>query len=236
MARQIHVQIVTSAFRSMGPTWASLPLLHVSVSDRRIATGTRHSPRSGDLRAHPEKYRGPDGSRALHGDGPNDEAPRLPGGIPAILDAAPGNQQGVVQPVYPADRPITCRKCWARRSGQRQSQRAPVAADIPEAGHAGGADPRIFVAAANARGLYFCAQTTKTLSADLKTENYPLPVWREPRLFVLRDAWPPWGWPLSLRINWREYFRSAQSFEPPSRLARSINAGPHEELKTASEY
>ncbi len=32
MARQIHVQIVTSAFRSMGPTWASLPLLHVSVS------------------------------------------------------------------------------------------------------------------------------------------------------------------------------------------------------------
>jgi MoaA/NifB/PqqE/SkfB family radical SAM enzyme len=32
MARGIHVQIVTSAFRSMGPTWASLPLLHVSVS------------------------------------------------------------------------------------------------------------------------------------------------------------------------------------------------------------
>jgi MoaA/NifB/PqqE/SkfB family radical SAM enzyme len=32
MARQIHVQIVTSAFRSLGPTWPSLPLLHVSVS------------------------------------------------------------------------------------------------------------------------------------------------------------------------------------------------------------
>jgi MoaA/NifB/PqqE/SkfB family radical SAM enzyme len=32
MSRGIHVQIVTSAFRSMGPTWASLPLLHVSVS------------------------------------------------------------------------------------------------------------------------------------------------------------------------------------------------------------
>jgi MoaA/NifB/PqqE/SkfB family radical SAM enzyme len=32
IARQIHVQIVTSAFRAMGPTWASLPLLHVSVS------------------------------------------------------------------------------------------------------------------------------------------------------------------------------------------------------------
>jgi len=32
MARKIHVQIVTSAFRTMGPTWPSLPLLHVSVS------------------------------------------------------------------------------------------------------------------------------------------------------------------------------------------------------------
>jgi len=32
MARGIHVQIVTSAFRTMGPTWASMPLLHVVVS------------------------------------------------------------------------------------------------------------------------------------------------------------------------------------------------------------
>jgi sulfatase maturation enzyme AslB (radical SAM superfamily) len=32
LARGIHVQIVTSAFRTMGPTWASLPHLHVVVS------------------------------------------------------------------------------------------------------------------------------------------------------------------------------------------------------------
>lgn len=32
MERGIHVQVVTSAFRTMGPTWASLPLLHVVVS------------------------------------------------------------------------------------------------------------------------------------------------------------------------------------------------------------
>ena len=32
LARGIHVQIVTSAYRSMGPTWASLPRLHVVVS------------------------------------------------------------------------------------------------------------------------------------------------------------------------------------------------------------
>jgi sulfatase maturation enzyme AslB (radical SAM superfamily) len=32
MARGIHVQIVTSAFRAMSPTWASMPLLHVAVS------------------------------------------------------------------------------------------------------------------------------------------------------------------------------------------------------------
>ena len=32
LARGIHVQIVTSAFRTMGPTWASLPRLHVVVS------------------------------------------------------------------------------------------------------------------------------------------------------------------------------------------------------------
>ena len=32
LARGIHVQIVTSAFRSMGPTWANLPNLHVVVS------------------------------------------------------------------------------------------------------------------------------------------------------------------------------------------------------------
>jgi sulfatase maturation enzyme AslB (radical SAM superfamily) len=32
LARGIHVQIVTSAFRPMGPTWASLPHLHVVVS------------------------------------------------------------------------------------------------------------------------------------------------------------------------------------------------------------
>ena len=32
MARGIHVQIVTSAFRAMSSTWASLPLLHVVVS------------------------------------------------------------------------------------------------------------------------------------------------------------------------------------------------------------
>ena len=32
LARGVHVQIVTSAFRTMGPTWASLPSLHVVVS------------------------------------------------------------------------------------------------------------------------------------------------------------------------------------------------------------
>ena len=32
LARGIHVQIVTSAVRTMGPMWASLPLLHVVVS------------------------------------------------------------------------------------------------------------------------------------------------------------------------------------------------------------
>ena len=32
LARGIHVQIVTSAFRTMGPTWASLPHLHLVVS------------------------------------------------------------------------------------------------------------------------------------------------------------------------------------------------------------
>ncbi len=32
LARGIHVQIVTSAFRTMGPTWASLQRLHVVVS------------------------------------------------------------------------------------------------------------------------------------------------------------------------------------------------------------
>jgi MoaA/NifB/PqqE/SkfB family radical SAM enzyme len=32
LARGTHVQIVTSAFRTMGPTWASLPHLHVVVS------------------------------------------------------------------------------------------------------------------------------------------------------------------------------------------------------------
>jgi MoaA/NifB/PqqE/SkfB family radical SAM enzyme len=32
LARGIHVQIVTSAFRTMGPTWANLPRLHVVVS------------------------------------------------------------------------------------------------------------------------------------------------------------------------------------------------------------
>lgn len=32
IARGIHVQIVTSAFRTMGPAWASLPLLNVVVS------------------------------------------------------------------------------------------------------------------------------------------------------------------------------------------------------------
>jgi len=32
LARGMHVQIVTSAFRTMGPTWASLERLHVVVS------------------------------------------------------------------------------------------------------------------------------------------------------------------------------------------------------------
>jgi sulfatase maturation enzyme AslB (radical SAM superfamily) len=48
LARGIHVQIVTSAFRSMGSTWASLERLHVAVSidglqpehDRRRAPAT----------------------------------------------------------------------------------------------------------------------------------------------------------------------------------------------------
>jgi sulfatase maturation enzyme AslB (radical SAM superfamily) len=32
LQRKIHVQIVTSAFRAMNPTWASLSLLHIAVS------------------------------------------------------------------------------------------------------------------------------------------------------------------------------------------------------------
>src|SRR5260221_14114092 len=49
LARGIHVQIVTSAFRTMGPTWASLARLHVVVSIDGLQ-------REHDLRRAPATY------------------------------------------------------------------------------------------------------------------------------------------------------------------------------------
>src|SRR5882724_3575775 len=47
LERGLHVQIVTSAFRTMGPTWASLPRLHIVVSmacNRNMMSGERREP------------------------------------------------------------------------------------------------------------------------------------------------------------------------------------------------
>ena len=49
LARGIHVQIVTSAFRTMGPSWASLPHLHVVVSVDGL-------PQEHDVRRAPATY------------------------------------------------------------------------------------------------------------------------------------------------------------------------------------
>ncbi len=77
LARGIHVQIVTSAFRTMGPTWANLPRLHVVVSVDGL---------------QPE--------HELHSHRSNDEAARILGRIPGILDATPRDQEGMVQPFH----------------------------------------------------------------------------------------------------------------------------------------
>ena len=100
LARGIHVQIVTSAFRTMGPTWASLPRLHVVVSIDGLQP--EH-----DVRRAPATYDrilknivGTEDHDSLHGHRSNDEATRILGRIPGILDATPGDQEGMVQPVH----------------------------------------------------------------------------------------------------------------------------------------
>src|ERR1700693_955828 len=49
LERGTHVQIVTSAFRTMGPTWASLERLHVVVSIDGLK-------QENDIRRHPATY------------------------------------------------------------------------------------------------------------------------------------------------------------------------------------
>jgi sulfatase maturation enzyme AslB (radical SAM superfamily) len=50
LARGIHVQIVTSAFRTMGPTWARLPHLHlvVSIDGLQLEHDVRRAPATYD--------------------------------------------------------------------------------------------------------------------------------------------------------------------------------------------
>ena len=101
-ARGIHVQVVTSAFRTLGAGWAGMPLLHVVVSIDGLQP--EH-----DVRRAPATYErilkniaGQSVTDALHGYGADDEAARLSGGVSGILDAAAGDQEGVVQFVYAA--------------------------------------------------------------------------------------------------------------------------------------
>ncbi len=110
-ARGIHVQVVTSAFRTLGAGWADMPLLHVAVSIDGLQP--EH-----DVRRAPATYErilknivGQSVTFALHGDGTDDEAPRLSGGVFGILDAAAGDQEGVVQFVHAAGWAMICRRC-----------------------------------------------------------------------------------------------------------------------------
>ena len=56
LARGIHVQVVTSAFRSLASGWAAMPRQHRGFH-RRIAAGARFAARARNLRAHPSEHR-----------------------------------------------------------------------------------------------------------------------------------------------------------------------------------
>ena len=72
LARGVSVQIVTSAFRSLPSGWAVLRRLNVVVSIDGLQ----------------QEHRETEGHDPLHNHRPDDEAARLPEGVPRILDSA----------------------------------------------------------------------------------------------------------------------------------------------------
>jgi len=101
LARGIHVQIVTSAFRKLGPTWPSLErlLIAVSIDGLQPEHDARRAPATYERIL--KKHCGAEGHSSLHDHRSNDEEARIPGRIPGILDTSPGDQEGMVQHVHP---------------------------------------------------------------------------------------------------------------------------------------
>ncbi len=96
LARGIHVQVVTSAFRPLPSGWDAIAEPDVRCLDRRTAARTRRPPCARDLRSHPEEHRRAEDHNPLHNYRPDDEASGISAGVPRILDASPRNRPSLV--------------------------------------------------------------------------------------------------------------------------------------------
>ena len=97
LARGIHVQIVTSAFRPSARDWAALPHMNVVVSIDGLQPehDVRRSPAT--YESNPKEYCGSEDHHPLHYNQSNDEAAGILERLSRVLDAASQDQQGLVQ-------------------------------------------------------------------------------------------------------------------------------------------
>ena len=112
--RGIYVQLVTSAFRALSPSWATQPHMNIVVSIDGLQPEHDVATRSGHLRSDPEEHRGPEHHDPLHDHWPDDEATRLFEEISAVLDTEARDPEGMVQLVHAASRRSVARNVATR--------------------------------------------------------------------------------------------------------------------------
>lgn len=87
LARGIHVQIVTSAFRRLPDAWIGRDHLNISVSIDGLEP-EHNARRARHIRTNSEKHPRAFGDRSLHHHRPHDAAARIPRRVSAFLDAS----------------------------------------------------------------------------------------------------------------------------------------------------
>jgi len=162
----------------MGPTWATLPRLHVVVSIDGLQPehDVRRAP--ANLRPYSKKHRWAEDHDSFHGHGSNDETTRILSRIPSILDAPSRDQEGMVQSVHPSG--------WRSNAGNPRSRGAGachygndgIAKAISETGHADGGNSAVRLPATKPQRLCIRAHDPDVIGGP-GDKNNTMPVWRK---------------------------------------------------------
>ena len=185
MARGVHVQLVTSAFRPMHESWVTLDHLHIAVSIDGLQP--EH-----DVRRAPATYerilKNIVGQRVTVHCTITGQMMKRPGYLEEFLKfwtPQAGDQESLVQHVHAAGGRYDAGNPDPAGAVAGHRRNAGAAEKISEAGYAGAGDSRICSSAEEPAGLYFCDDHGNHVGGS-GDDDHAVPVWRDAGLRVVR--------------------------------------------------